>query len=216
MDDGKEQKEFEKTMDEEMQKSYHNIIRQMITNENEIRNQRTNWFLVIQGFLVAGCCELYANKCLCQIYCLILIISVIGIVTSLSFWHAAWRSEKSIEMALACWNRFIKRNKKDFDDFPPIILLTTNIINRRKVKLSNRKSYDKDVLRELELFREIYISKRNSSQHKSQYEKCKSHVKICRDRLVNHFDFILPFKAMPAIFILVWLVVFLFCVITMN
>lgn len=55
-------------MSEEMQKSYHNIIRQMITNENEIRNQRTNWFLVIQVFLVAGCCELYANKSLDEIF----------------------------------------------------------------------------------------------------------------------------------------------------
>lgn len=34
--------ETDKAMDEEMQKSYHNVIRQMITNENEIRNQRTN------------------------------------------------------------------------------------------------------------------------------------------------------------------------------
>lgn len=42
--------ETDKAMDEEMQKSYHNVIRQMITNENEIRNQRTNWFLVIQCF----------------------------------------------------------------------------------------------------------------------------------------------------------------------
>ena len=76
--------ETKKIIDEEVQRSYHNVIRQMIKDENEIRNQRSNWFLVIQGFLVAGCCELYANKCQCNIYDLILIISSIGIVSSLS------------------------------------------------------------------------------------------------------------------------------------
>ena len=75
MDDGKEQKEFEKTMDEEMQKSYHNIIRQMITNENEIRNQRTNWFLVIQGFLVAGGCECMLIKVMMKyLFCCLLFL----------------------------------------------------------------------------------------------------------------------------------------------
>ena len=128
--------------DEEMQKSYHNIIRQMITNENEIRNQRTNWFLVIQGFLVAGCCELYANKCLCQICYLILIISVIGIVTSLSFWHAAWRSEKAIEMVLACWDIFIRDNNRRIKEFPPVIALTKSIIQR--YKFSNEKLTEND------------------------------------------------------------------------
>ena len=68
MNNGNVNNETDQAIDEEMQKSYHNVIRQMITNENEIRNQRTNWFLVIQGFLVAGCCELYANKSLDEIF----------------------------------------------------------------------------------------------------------------------------------------------------
>lgn len=54
MYDEKEQKEFENTIDEEMQKSYHHIIRHMITNGNAIRNQRANWFLVIQGFFLTS------------------------------------------------------------------------------------------------------------------------------------------------------------------
>ena len=33
---------------EESVENYNNTIREMIKHENEIRNQRTNWFLVIQ------------------------------------------------------------------------------------------------------------------------------------------------------------------------
>lgn len=185
--------------DEEMQKSYHNIIRQMITNENEIRNQRTNWFLVIQGFLVAGCCELYANKCLCQICYLILIISVIGIVTSLSFWHAAWRSEKAIEMVLACWDIFIRDNNRRIKEFPPVIALTKSIIQR--YKFSNEKLTENDN-REIEIFHQIYCVGKN-------YKKKKR--KICWDSKRNNLDCMLPFKAMPIVFFLAWIIVPFMC-----
>ena len=41
--------------------NYTETIRQMIKHEDEVRNQRTNWFLVIQGFLIAGICQLENN-----------------------------------------------------------------------------------------------------------------------------------------------------------
>ena len=31
---------------------YHRIIREMIKNEDEVRNSRNNWFITIQGLLV--------------------------------------------------------------------------------------------------------------------------------------------------------------------
>ena len=200
MDDGKEQKEFGKTMNEEMQKSYHNIIRQMITNENEIRNQRTNWFLVIQGFLVAGCCELYANKCLNQIYYLLLIIFVIGIVTSVSFWHAAWRSEKAIEMLLACWDIFIRDNNRSIKEFPPVIALTKSIIQKHKFNKQHPTVNDN---REIEIFRQIYCVGKN---HK------KIKWKIRCDFWCNRFDCMLPFKAIPIVFLIVWIIVSFMCI----
>lgn len=198
MDDGKEQKN-ERTMDEEMQKSYHNIIRQMITNENEIRNQRTNWFLVIQGFLVAGCCELYANKCLSQICPLILFISVIGAVVSFSFCHAAWRSEKSIEMLLACWDIFIRDNNRRIKGFPPVIALTESII--QKYKFSNENLTENDI-REIEIFHQIYCVGKNYK---------KKNRKICWDSKRNKLDCMLPFKAMPIVFFLAWIIVLFMC-----
>ena len=146
------------TMSEEIQKSYHNIIRQMITDENEIRNQRTNWFLVIQGFLMAGCCELYANKCQCN-NDLILIISSIGFLTSLSLVYASWRSEKSIKMLLAVWDIFIREADKRYKDFPPVIALTSGIINKYKDD-KNKKFTDNDK-RELEIYYLMYYKKTN-------------------------------------------------------
>lgn len=45
------------TNDQVSLKEYNNTIREMIKHEDEVRNQRTNWFLIIQGFLIAGLCD---------------------------------------------------------------------------------------------------------------------------------------------------------------
>lgn len=182
--------ETKKTIDEEVQKSYHNIIRQMIKDENEIRNQRTNWFLVIQGFLVTGCCELYANKCQCNIYDLILIISPIGIVSSLSLVYASWRSEKSIQMLLAVWDIFIIDCNKKYKNFPPVVALTHGIINRYK----NKEQLTDNDYRELEIFNKMYNK--------------KSKTKCSLEFILNKCDFMLPFRSIPVIFIIAWIAVF--------
>ena len=142
--------ETKKIIDEEVQRSYHNVIRQMIKDENEIRNQRTNWFLVIQGFLVAGCCELYANRSLDKIFIMLIMISIIGFITSCSFLYAAWRSEKAIKMLLAVWDIFIGEADKRYKDYPPVIALTSGIINKYKDD-KNKKFTDNDK-RELEIY----------------------------------------------------------------
>lgn len=187
MSDKQVNDEIKKTIDEEVQRSYHNVIRQMIKDENEIRNQRTNWFLVIQGFLIAGCCELYANKCLKEIFILLIMISIIGFITSCSFLYAAWRSEKSIEMALACWNIFLEKNGFTTQVFPPVILLTEGVI--RNGGLANPND-NENIKYENEIFRKMY-------------EKSKG--RSCNDSIFNKFDCIMPFKAIPKLFLYLWL-----------
>lgn len=186
MNNGNVNNETDQAIDEEMQKSYHNVIRQMITSENEIRNQRTNWFLVIQGFLVAGCCELYANKSLDEIFFILFIISTIGIITSCSFLHAAWRSEKSIEMALACWDIFLEKYGLTTRNFPPVILLTERII--RNGGFQNPDD-DENIKYEKKIFRKIYE---------------QNNGKSCKDGKYNKRDYIMPFKAIPKLFLFLW------------
>jgi len=101
-------------------KEYNNTIREMINHENEIRNQRTNWFLVIQGFLIAGICQLKCDDSNIQI-----MISIIGIFTSLSFCHAAWRSMLAVTYAINCW----EYKTKATDKYPPVSLITKEILN---------------------------------------------------------------------------------------
>ena len=159
----------------------------MIKDENEIRNQRTNWFLVIQGFLVTGCCELYANRSLDEIFIMLVMISIIGIITSCSFLHAAWRSEKAIEMALACWNIFLEKNCFTTRVFPPVILLTEGIIRNGgfvNPDDNENKKYENEIFRKM-------------------YEKGKGRSR--NDSIFNKFDCIMPFKAIPKLFLYLWL-----------
>lgn len=183
--------ETKKTIDEEVQRSYHNVIRQMIKDENEIRNQRTNWFLVIQGFLVAGCCELYANRSLDKIFIMLIMISIIGFITSCSFLHAAWRSEKAIKMLLAVWDIFIGEADKRYKDYPPVIALTSGIINKYKDD-KNKKFTDNDK-RELEIYYLMYYKKTN--------------IKRKWDSFFNKLDFLLPFMSIPVVFMIAWIAV---------
>lgn len=191
MSDKQVNDETKKTIDEEMQRSYHNVIRQMIKDENEIRNQRTNWFLVIQGFLIAGFCELYANKCLKEIFILLIMISIIGFITSCSFLYAAWRSEKAIKMLLAVWDIFIGEADKRYKDYPPVIALTSGIINKYKDD-KNKKFTDNDK-RELEIYYLMYYKKTN--------------IKRKWDSFLNKLDFLLPFMSIPVVFIIAWIAV---------
>lgn len=108
--------------------NYHNYIRQMIKDENDIRNQRTNWFLVIQGFLIAGYCELLSKQ-LNNIDCYMLGITIIGVAVSIAFRYAAWRSQKAIDMVLACWNTFLETYDFKIKQFPPFCFLTNEVIS---------------------------------------------------------------------------------------
>lgn len=101
-------------------KDYNIIIREMIKSETEIRSQRTNWFLVIQGFLIAGVCQFS------KITLFHGLIILVGIVTSLSFCYAAWRSTLAVKLALTCWKEYTKG--KDYSKYPPVSLITSEIL----------------------------------------------------------------------------------------
>ena len=159
---------------------YRNIIREMIKNENEIRNQRTNWFLVIQGFFVAAICQKGIMDCnLCYL------IAGIGSITSISFSHAAWRSELAVSFALACW-------KERFDDnqrmqLPPVSLIVKDILEvKEQPKIENCDWKVK--------IQQLMYPPKNTNVN-------------CCDRFRNKCDWMLPYRALPILFFLFWIVV---------
>lgn len=168
---------------------YHNIIRQMIKNEDEVRNQRTNWFLIIQGFLIAGLCSLCEKS---DPGLLSLLISCIGLLVSFSFMYAAWRSTKAVTMAIVCWKLFLKDNKKVLCDYPPINLITKEII-------SHKTDIDDD---------DIGASEWNKKIFNRMYKGQISYI----DKKINGLEFLLPYRFLPVVFMVLWIVIIIaFC-----
>ena len=105
---------------------YHRIIREMIKNEDEVRNSRNNWFMALQGLLVnafIGPLVLHQKDLMFStetIKYIVTAIALMGVITSISFLHAAWRSKKSVMMALACWDLFLTNNTHKIQDYPPL------------------------------------------------------------------------------------------------
>lgn len=173
---------------------FHSIITQKIKDENEIRNQRIKWFLIIQGFLIAGICTIIDKESKILTSCLINIytqISILGFVVSISFWYAGWRSMKSISMALASWHMFLLKEKMKYEDFPPISLITKEII---KGGFNNEE---------------------DATAINSWIKKLGEHMYLnnpclkCRDTLLNRTDWLMPFLFLPSIFGLFWALVFI-------
>lgn len=166
---------------------YHKIIREMIKNEDEVRNSRNNWFLVIQGFLMGGICTLLScdNNIYLLLYIAYILIALVGIATSISFKYAAWRSEKAINMAHACWKLFLSKSNHKIQDYPPVHLLTTGIID------NNSHS------------NEIGIQDWEKELNAKMYEYTDKRKKKNDERL-NKYDWLMPFKTIPCIFLLLW------------
>lgn len=153
---------------------YNAIIREMIKNENEIRNQRTNWFLVIQGFLITGICQMDNNSNLHDY------IVLIGIVTSLSFLYAAWRSTLAVSFAFACWKKRMKDKCKK--KIPPISLITKEILET-EYPISETNSWEASIL-------------------KIMYPKNNKELRW--DKFWNNWDWIMPYRILPILFFLFW------------
>lgn len=158
---------------------YNNTIREMIKHENEIRNQRTNWFLVIQGFLIAGAYQIEHESFL-QVN-----ISIVGVVTSISFAYAAWRSSLAINYAYACWKSFLEDKKESGEDYPPISLITKEIIEIRYPQKEPVSSKER-------LLKFMYP------------ENC---LDLRLGKCLNYCDCLLPYKTLPVLFLMFWIVV---------
>lgn len=170
---------------------YHNIIREMIKHENEVRNSRNNWFMAVQGLLITSFINvlIHQEKLIVvtnTIYPVVIIIAFIGLVTSMSFLYAAWRSEKSVAMALACWDLSLLSRKYKIQNYPPVALITNGIIAKKSTandigsadweKVVNDKMYgDNDCLK-------------------------------CMDKKLNQIDWVMPFKLIPKVFTLLWVI----------
>lgn len=169
---------------------YHKIIREMIKNENELRNSRNNWFMAIQGLLInASIALVIQDKIILprnSIYIILIVITALGLITSISFLHAVWRSKRSITMALKCWDLFLISNGKKIQDYPPIALITSGII----------KNETKD--------NTIGVMDWENNLNKMMYgdDDC---LKCC-DKKRNKLDFLMPFQLNPLIFIGLWFI----------
>lgn len=183
-------------MSEHDKANYHNIIREMIKNEDEVRNSRNNWFMAIQGFLVAGTCELTSvseNN-----VTLIFIIAIVGLSTSLSFGFAAWRSERAVAMALACWDIFLIQHKKVIKDYPPINLLTEGVINYMN-KNKSVKSNKRDKIEKNRWEKHLYLKMYNDRKH--MYKRYHY--------ILNKLNCLMPFKLVPKVMALFWILLLL-------
>ena len=166
---------------------YREAIREMIKSENEIRNQRTNWFLVIQGFLIAGICQLENKDLYFQF-----LIALVGMVAALSSWYAAWRSKLAVTFALSCWKYHLRKENKKKEDYAPISLITKEILEVDN-STGNNPSW------EAEIQGLMYPDK-----------GCK----LCFHKILNQYDMILPYMAFPVLFLLFWIIYIIACFIS--
>lgn len=175
---------------------YHRIIREMIKNEDEVRNSRNNWFMALQGLLVnafIGPLVLHQKDLMFStetIKYIVTAIALMGVITSISFLHAAWRSKKSVMMALACWDLFLTNNTHKIQDYPPVTLITEGIIGKNaKDNIIGAKDWENDV-------------------NKMMYgdNDC---LKCC-DKKKNKLDILMPFQLVPFVFIVFWIISIIF------
>lgn len=158
----------------------------MINAEDHIRNQRNNWFLASQGLIFAGECSLLSSDNMIPKELLIMIGSL-GMIMSVAFMYAAWRSEKAISMAIACWDIFLKDHNKKISDYPPVNLITKGIIG-------SDCCFDNT----------IGINEWNMRIGNQMYSS-KSSCRKCMDEKLNRHDYFMPFKMMPLLFCIYWL-----------
>lgn len=173
---------------------YNQIIRELIAHENRVRDDRNKWQYAIYAFMLGGYVTVFvAKNIIVYNYIICLIISIMGLLISLSFIYAAWRSSLAISMALNCWNLALERNRARIIDCPPVCLITKNIIEQRRV------SPDEDIIGANE-WNEI------------MYERLlgeRDELVTCITRELNKADFLMPYKMCPANFNILWLFIFI-------
>lgn len=97
-------------------------------------------------------------------------------------------------MAHACWKLFLCKRNKNIQDYPPIHLLTKGIIENN----SNSN--------------EIGITDWENELNAKMYEYADKEKKQSDEQL-NKYDCLMPFKAIPQIFLLLWSAVLIITII---
>ena len=91
------------------------ILRALIRQENDVTNHRTTWLLVSQGIFFA------AVPALLRVHWFpALVVSVVGIFTTLSIGHALGNSFESRLYLKRTWRERIEREGYRWEDFPPL------------------------------------------------------------------------------------------------
>lgn len=159
-------------------------IRHSMEVECNIRNTRTNWFLVFQAALGGGFIQLLLSNAShgCRLAGII-IMSFLGGIISVSFIIAAWRSDKAIDMLFAYWDLIRCETGMKIKDYYPISPISKNIIYNFFMN-----SYDKnneDSIWEHDIAKRMHIGG--------------------LDKLANKCDFLMPYKFLPWMFLFCWI-----------
>ena len=166
-------------MSENDKANYHNIIREMIKSENKLRSSRNNWFVAIQSFLFTAVCNLCLEDSFSICCSSCNDIKCLLVIAVL------------IAMDMSAWYKFLDENKQIVEDYPPICLITDSIISKTIPTIDN-----------------IGIEKWVKCMNKQMYPEGKE-CKKCRDKLINKFEWLMPFKFIPLFFIVIWVIIFI-------
>ncbi len=96
---------------------YDKEIRHLIECETNLVNGRMNWLILSQTLLFTGYSTIYRQH---PNSVILIIISTLGILLSIVVRHSFWINEKAIAFILTKWNKYIKDNNLEYDDFPPV------------------------------------------------------------------------------------------------
>ena len=176
-------------MEEEKLEHLDEAIRHSMEVECDIRNTRTNWFLVFQAALGGGLIQLLLSNA--TYYCKmggITMLSIIGIAISVSFIYAAWRSDRAISMLFAYWDQIRSENGMNVADYYPI-----SPINEHIISSYYSHSYEEDF--ETSVWEHKLAQRMNLKKHRKW------------NKFVNKFDCLMPYKFLPKILFVRWIIV---------
>lgn len=175
-------------MEEEKLRHLDEAIRHSMEVECNIRNTRTNWFLVFQAALGGGLIQLLLSNA--TYYCKMggsTMLSFIGIVISISFIHAAWRSDRAVSMLFAYWDQVRSENGMNVADYYPISPINEHIISSY-YSHTYEEDFDTSVW-----------------EHKlAQRMNLKKHRKW--NKFMNKCDCLMPYKFLPKMFFVCWII----------
>lgn len=176
-------------MEEEKLRHLDEAIRHSMEIECNIRNTRTNWFLVFQAALGGGLIQLLLSNA--TYYCKmggITMLSIIGLAISASFIHAAWRSDRAISMLFAYWDQVRNENRMRIEDYYPI-----SPINEHIISSYYSHSYGDDF--ETSVWEHKLAQRMNLKKHRIW------------NKFMNKCDCLMPYNFLPKVFFVCWIIV---------